>query len=360
MAFGEILKQKRLEHGWTKEYIAERTNLMTRIIDALESENFKNLQPPPYTRGHIRICCDLLGIEAQPVIDAYMAALHQPASARSVTRPSVHDLPRRPPEPIHTGAHRTFPPKKEEIEADRDPATVPHRLVESAEASFTAVPKPVDVPKTETVSAPAPAPAMDELPLQQPAPVPPPAPAVSIPEETPFTLDSDPAPAQPAPRLTGRAALAELGELAASRLPRREVQGMQNEVPKSASLTNPGRSIFGPQRPVPEPPNPQLDTLCSGASRLKDGLQSLITALTRPKVRRMNDNPEPILNRRVLLRAATVFCVLISLTLLVFAFRYVFKMSEAAEPETMLESPRSETFEPRPVALPPPPYFKVK
>lgn len=353
MAFGEILKAKRLEHGWTKEYIAERTNLMTRVIDALENEDFKRLQPPPYTRGHIRLCCDLLGIDPQPVIDAYAAALKAPASARSVTRPSVHDLPRRPPEPIHTGAHRTFPPPKEEG-VERPAGETPHRLVEAAEASFTAVPKPADAPAPapEPEPAPAPAPAVSELPLR--APEPPPAPPA---DEVPFTLESDPDPIPaPARPLTGRAALAELGSLAAPQ-PRREVQGAFTEIPKTVSVDNPGRSIFGPQRPVPEPPNPQLDSLCSGASRLKAGLQSLITSLTRPKVRRMNDNPEPILNRRVLLRAALIFGVLVTLTLLTFAFRYVFKMSAAAEPEVYTPA-SAETFSPRPVALPPPPYFK--
>lgn len=348
MAFGDILKEKRLEHGWTKEYIAERTNLMTRIIDALESEDFKRLQPPPYTRGHIRLCCDLLGIDPQPVIDAYTAALNAPASARSVVRPSIHDLPRRPPEPIHTGAHRTFPPTKEE---QNRPAAASHRLVESAEASFTAVPKPVDTP--------TPPPATDELPLMppppppEPAPVPAPEPAA---EEPPFALESDPAPEKPAPRLNGRAALAELGEPAAPKA-RREVRGEAFAAPKTVSLTNPDRSIFGPQRPVPEPPNPQLTSICSGASRIRTGLGALITRLIRPKVRRMDETPEPFLNRRVILRAATIFGVLFVSTLLVFAFRYVFKMSEAAEPETISPA-ATEVFTPRPVALPPPPYFK--
>ena len=46
MAFGEILKQKRLELGWTKEYVSERTHLMVRNIDAMESESFKKLPAP--------------------------------------------------------------------------------------------------------------------------------------------------------------------------------------------------------------------------------------------------------------------------------------------------------------------------
>lgn len=365
MAFGELLREKRLEHGWTKEYIAERTNLMTRIIEALETEDFKRLQPPPYTRGHIRLYCDILGIDPQAVIDGYTTALRNPAPARTVTRPRVQDLPRRPLEPIHTGAHRTFPPNKEEAELEKqDPALSPHRFVDRAEASFTSVPKPVDVPRPADIPAPAPAPAPapepapdtlfqftpDPPPAPEPEPCPAPEPA---PEPEPFTLSGDSLPAAPA----GRAALAELGELAA-KPPRREVQSTLSEVPKTVPLSGSGRSIFGPQRPVPNPPNPQIDTLCTGATRLKDGVNSLITGLTRPKVRRMtDDSSEPLLNRRVLLRTFTCFGVLLVLTFLVFTFRYVFKMSATAEPEVMTPT-ATEAFSPRPVALPPPPYFK--
>ena len=75
MALGEILKQKRLARNWTREYVAERTHLMARVIEALETENFRKIPAPVYGRGFIRQYCALLEIDPQPLLDEYAAAV---------------------------------------------------------------------------------------------------------------------------------------------------------------------------------------------------------------------------------------------------------------------------------------------
>ena len=54
MALGEILKQKRLERNFTKEYISDRTHMMAATIEALESEDFAKIPAPLYGRGFIK------------------------------------------------------------------------------------------------------------------------------------------------------------------------------------------------------------------------------------------------------------------------------------------------------------------
>ena len=338
MALGEILKQKRLAHGWTMQYVAERTHLMTRVIEALETENFKRIPAPVYGRGFIRQYCALLELDPQPLLDEY-DAICAGKTRPAVTRPAVHDLPARPPEPIHTGGRRTLPPDPDA--APRAPSV--HKLVEPAEATFTAVPKPEVLPGV----APTRADAVERTPPTEP------------PDEPPFTLSGDDLPEPPPPpsprqvdeeppvsrkkriNVTGRAALADLGSSPLTRpMPLR-------------SATE--RAIFGPQHPVPDPPSPQLSSLKEAATSLVSGLAALFKRLTLPKVRRMGGGAsEPLLSKQAILQMLAVAGALVALTLLVLVFRYVFRLSAEAEPEAPLAA---ETFEPRPVAPLDAPYF---
>lgn len=331
MAFGETLKQKRLERGWTKETIAERTHMMVRTIDALETEHLKRIPAPIYGRGFIKQYCALLGIDPQPLVEDYMRAVDGNRRPLPVTRPAVSGLPERPPEPIHTGAHRTLPPKPQPPNAQPAP-TVRHKLVEPAEATFTAVPKPESLP-TAAPNAPNA-----------------PEPLVLDGGTVPAPLEDRPTQAPTPP--TGRAALADRLEIPKRR---RDV----TPAPTARPASHAGGSIFGPQHPVPDPPNPQVCSLLAAFTGLGRMVRDIVRQATRPKVRRMGGRPEPFFTRRLLVHALIVFLALLGLTLLGFAFRYVFRASAGAEREaapTATVAPQH--FEPRPVAPPPEPYFK--
>lgn len=332
MAFGETLKQKRIERGWTKETVAERTHMMVRTIDALEAEHLKRIPAPIYGRGFIRQYCALLGIDPQPLVEDYTRAVDGDRRPLPVTRPAVSGLPERPPEPIHTGAHRTLPPKPQSANAQPAP-TVRHKLVEPAEATFTAVPKPESMPIAGGSAPNAPEPLVLD--------------GGTI-AESPH--GSRPA-REPTPP-TGRAALAERLEI-----PKRRRDMTPARDPRPAPRA--GGSIFGPQHPVPDPPNPQVRSLLAAFTGLGRMVRDVVRQATRPKVRRMGGRPEPFFTRRLLSQALFVFLALLGLTLLGFAFRYVFRASAGAERE---EAPTAtaapQRFEPRPVAPPPEPYFK--
>ncbi len=337
MAFGEILRKKRTELGYTKEYISERTHLMVRIIDALEAENHKHIPAAIYGRGFIRQYCALLNIDPQPLLEDYARQTGSP-HVKQVTHPTPQDLPSKPLDPIHTGARRTLPPKKETTE----PVIKTHKHVESAEASFTSVPKP----EVSIAVAPEPEP---------PAPAP-----LSLESDTlPFETPPAPAPApEPAPS-TGRAAL--LNHLEKPARPRKDVTAPRAPEPLRPRPIKGGNSIFGPQRPTPDPPSPQqglFRLVGQKFAAVGTKIKGLFSGATRPKVERLNTSDEPLLNKQTFLRALTIFAILTILTLLVFAFRYVFRQSATAETENTLsgETPMGE-FTIRPVK-PPTPYFK--
>ena len=343
MAFGEILKQKRLEHGWTREYIAERMNMRTCFVEMLETENLKRIVAPAYGRGYIRNYCRELGIDSKPLEEDYNALIAAEGRGNDlgpVSHPNVRGLPEKPLEPIHTGAHRTLPPKE-------DPAAIHvstgHKLVASAEALSSAVPKPAMPPvSTDTTVSPAPESA-DIPPVDTPAPHSPIAQAA----EEPFTLRGDELPRRPATPV--------LDPTPAPK-PRTAVR---QALPVRAPMPGPQSSIFGPQHPVKDPTSPWLGSLLSAGKAIVGSVNALIRLITRPKVRRLDAESAPFFTPRRIAQMSAMLVGLFIITGLIFAFRYVFRMSEAAEVEVGLSGAQaSKVFTPRSLGEPPTPYFK--
>ncbi len=405
MAFGEILKQKRIELGYTKEDVCERTHLMARVVDDLEAEITKRIPSPLYGRGFIRLYCELLKIDPKPLIEDYNKKAGAGSNAR-VSHPAVHDIPAKPLEPIYTGARRTMPPPK--MEEERPVATT-HKLVHPAEGTFTSVPKP-EVPSTTQDTPPPPPPPMprapevplftpppravevpprvvekpqspslfdnDSLPLEMPeAPAPTPTaapvenPAVShenhvrVTNEPRTGFDTNPAvvPETPAPTSETPPPSFPIGRAnLANRRPHKDVTPERELTELRRPTHAPANSIFGSHNPVPNPPNPQLGSIRAAGSSVGSFFQRLFQAATRPRITHMNEETrDPIFNKRAVLRSCMIFGVLVLLTLLVLSFRYVFQISSDAEVEAPLGTNQpGEVFSLRPVAPPPAPYFK--
>lgn len=389
MAFGEILKQKRLELGWTREDVAARLNMRTCIVETLETENLKRIVAPTYGRGYIRNYCRELGIDPRPLEEDYLAMVEAHtfgATPAPVSHPDVHGLPERPVEPIHTGAHRTLPPTG----GDHPPRRSGHTLVASAEASSSAVPQPQMPPVATSFSAPqdgsaeaaAAAPAAKK-PLPKVVPVS--ALATSPQEEQPFVLQGDPLPSAAAPtkRTTPPpvpatppaetppppkkepARPSALGTFLneKNKRPHREV----SQPLPAATPAEPTQNIFGPQHPVPNPPNPQVGFILALFGSLFKGIAAIGPLVARlfvhrPKVRRMNDSQEPFFFKQIRIKLLVGCLLAVFATFVVFAFRYVFRMSADAETENGLSGTpvaSGKPFEPRPIDTPPPlPYFK--
>ena len=64
-------EKAREEASYSIAYIASQTHLQAETIQALEQEQFEQLPGEVFIRGYIRTYTKLLGLQAQPLIDAY-------------------------------------------------------------------------------------------------------------------------------------------------------------------------------------------------------------------------------------------------------------------------------------------------
>lgn len=67
---GKQLQQAREALNLTPQEMAVRLHLHMNVINAIEAENYNEL-PPAYMRGYIRSYARIVGLEAEPLIDAY-------------------------------------------------------------------------------------------------------------------------------------------------------------------------------------------------------------------------------------------------------------------------------------------------
>ncbi len=52
MAFGEVLRNARVQRGLTPSDVAESTHLLVQIVEDLEREDFRRVAAPIYGRGY--------------------------------------------------------------------------------------------------------------------------------------------------------------------------------------------------------------------------------------------------------------------------------------------------------------------
>jgi cytoskeleton protein RodZ len=69
--FGDRLKQAREEQGVTLDAIAEETLISRRYLDALERGDLEALPGGAFNKGYIRTIALCLGIDPQPILEAY-------------------------------------------------------------------------------------------------------------------------------------------------------------------------------------------------------------------------------------------------------------------------------------------------
>lgn len=71
MRIGEVLKRSRTRQGIEIAEVEERTKIRTKYLRALESEDWEVLPSPAYARGFLRTYAQLLGLDADALVDAY-------------------------------------------------------------------------------------------------------------------------------------------------------------------------------------------------------------------------------------------------------------------------------------------------
>ena len=68
---GAQLAKKRIEQGYTSEYIAGKLHLRVRLIEQLEADDYYNMPEPVFIKGYLRGYAKLLNIADQPLLDTF-------------------------------------------------------------------------------------------------------------------------------------------------------------------------------------------------------------------------------------------------------------------------------------------------
>ena len=90
---GVLLREARNERRLSIDEVAESLRLSPRVISALEEEDYHALPGPTYVRGYLRSYAHFLGLEPQPLIEAFNARpeaarrteMSSPAPVRQIT-----------------------------------------------------------------------------------------------------------------------------------------------------------------------------------------------------------------------------------------------------------------------------------
>ena len=73
---GKLLRNARVEAGFSIVQIAEMTRITKSHITALEANDFESLPGAAYIPGFIRNYCKMVGLDSKPLIDAYKQSIN--------------------------------------------------------------------------------------------------------------------------------------------------------------------------------------------------------------------------------------------------------------------------------------------
>jgi cytoskeleton protein RodZ len=68
---GTVLAEKRIEKGYTIEYIANKLHLRAYIIESIEANDYSRMAAAVFTKGYLRSYAKLLDIPPEPLIESF-------------------------------------------------------------------------------------------------------------------------------------------------------------------------------------------------------------------------------------------------------------------------------------------------
>lgn len=97
---GDMLRERRQEHQWTLDQVAQQTRIRQDFLQALEEGEYDRLPADVQVRGFLRTYAQALGLDAKETVDLYqeerglpdlvsIAPLSHPPRARSCALPSL-------------------------------------------------------------------------------------------------------------------------------------------------------------------------------------------------------------------------------------------------------------------------------
>jgi len=70
--FGKTLREAREARGYSTSQVAEMTRVLPQIIESLEREDFSRIVAPIYGRGFVKLYCECVGIDPEPLVREFM------------------------------------------------------------------------------------------------------------------------------------------------------------------------------------------------------------------------------------------------------------------------------------------------
>jgi hypothetical protein len=93
---GQILKEKRKELGLDLKGVSRTTKIRYEYLKAIEDEAFEKLPVEVYVKGYIKEYSKILGVDPQPIIDAYIQQITPPEKTEKKEIPQKEGIRKRP------------------------------------------------------------------------------------------------------------------------------------------------------------------------------------------------------------------------------------------------------------------------
>lgn len=160
--FGLTLRQAREAKGLSIAKIAEKTHMMSSIVEDLENERFGKIVAPIYGRGFVKLYCNAVGLDPKPMVEEFMAIYsgrRQPVIKERGNAPVVASAPIAPapaPTPEETIETPPAPAPEPVAPAPVAPAPAPEESPFSYQDDFFAAPKTLPKPTFQAPEPPAP------------------------------------------------------------------------------------------------------------------------------------------------------------------------------------------------------------
>lgn len=145
--FGKTLREAREAKGYSVSQLAEITHILPQIIENLEKEDFTRIVAPIYGRGFVKLYCETVGLDAQPLVAEFME-IYNGNRQPSIRIRSVEVEPEAPaaePSPDRDPISEE-PPAKQDIPVP-EPPSFDFSDQQKRENLFDAPPKPEPPPE---------------------------------------------------------------------------------------------------------------------------------------------------------------------------------------------------------------------
>ncbi len=105
---GQKLESARQSKGVSISEAGEATKILSKLIKAMEADDFGALSAPVYAKGFIKMYAQYLGLDARPLVDEYMAQ-HAPKSKVPLPEEVKKKLTKMEPVPLESPSPTSSP-----------------------------------------------------------------------------------------------------------------------------------------------------------------------------------------------------------------------------------------------------------